>query len=114
MSCCKNISMSFSNPLTFGPKGATQFASNASCTYFNSLPPICGEDNHILSFIACVIYLIQINSFCFFLYPLEDSSFFHEILRPGNRLGESLDQLTTGRSKERLSAAAALNIFCQI
>src|SRR5690606_41562261 len=48
----KNNSTSLSKPFTLGPSGATQFASNASCTYLTSFPPICGEDNHILSFIS--------------------------------------------------------------
>ena len=33
-----NSSRSFSNPFTFGPRGTTQFVSNASFTYFCSIP----------------------------------------------------------------------------
>src|SRR5690606_3483190 len=52
--------MSSSKPFTFGPKGATQLASNASCMYFNSVPPMCGDDNHILSFMVFVLLQIYI------------------------------------------------------
>src|SRR5690625_6872768 len=42
---------SFSNPFTFGPKGATQLVSKASCINFCSSPPMCGVESHIFSFI---------------------------------------------------------------
>src|SRR5690606_5452801 len=57
----KNRLKSSSKPFTFGPKGATQLASNASWIYFNSLPPIWGEDNHILSFMDYFFNKITYN-----------------------------------------------------
>ena len=42
---------SFSNAVTFGPKGAIQLVLKASLIYFISLPLICGDDSQIFVFI---------------------------------------------------------------
>src|SRR5436309_746305 len=54
----RNSSRSCSKPFTFGPSGAIQFVSKASFTYCSSVPPICGDDNHIFGFIIPVLLLL--------------------------------------------------------
>src|SRR5690554_4341046 len=55
----RKVSILRSKPSTLGPRGATQFASKASWIYFNSLPPIWGEDNQILDDI--MLFAIKYN-----------------------------------------------------
>lgn len=47
----KKSRKAFSKAFTFGPKGTTQFVSNASCINSCSRPPMWARDNQILFFI---------------------------------------------------------------
>src|SRR5690606_14833362 len=61
-SCFKYCSKSCSKPLTLGPSGATQLVSKASCTYFCSSSPMCGEESQIL-LVFTILNFLQIYNF---------------------------------------------------
>src|SRR5690554_2317420 len=69
LSLPKYDSRAFSNPSTFGPNGATQLVSKAILTYSCSVPPRCGEDRYIFSFmIKKQLFLYYENSFSAYIF----------------------------------------------
>ena len=64
-------SISRSKPLTFGPSGAIQLVSNASCTNFCSSPCIVGDAIYIRSFMLSHPPVILSVDLSVYMYTLE-------------------------------------------